>query len=164
MKKTGRLNRLKLNNAGFSLMELLVVIAIMAVFTGLGGVGISMAVSRDAQKSAKIIDDALERSRLCAMSRVGDYTVEIDLSDNILTVAGEGQEELPQKVKIYVSGETVDVISIRFDKSTGKVAEILFDGVTYPETVLKITSENSTGKKATVVQVVNTGKHFIEYS
>ena len=163
MKKTDGFNGKKLNSLGFSLVELLVVIAIMAVFTAIGGVGISMAVSRDAQKAAKIIDDSLETARLCAMSRVGDYTVEIDLPGKTISIAGEGEEDLPKNVDIYVPGETVNVINIRFDKSTGKVAEILFDGLAYPETVLKITSENSTGKKATVVQVVNTGKHFVEY-
>ena len=151
-------------NMGFSLIELLVVLAIMTILIGGAGVGISLASSRDAQKSAKTIDNALAMSRLCAMSREGDFMLEIDLQNHKLEVMGEGEEALPGKVDISVQGiSSVNVLQIKFDKSTGKVSQILTDGAAYADGVLKITSENPNGKVATVVLVTNTGKHFVEY-
>ncbi len=152
------------NNMGFSLVELLVVLAIMAVMIGSAGIGISLASSRDAQKSAKTIDNALAMSRLCAMSREGEFVLKIDLPNHKLEVMGEGEEALPGKVDISVQGiSTVNELQIKFDKSTGKVSQILTDGIPYADGVLKITSENPNGKVATVVLVTNTGKHFVEY-
>ncbi len=153
-----------MKNKGFSLIELLVVLAIMTVLVGGAGIGISLASSRDAQQSAKTIDNALAMARLCAMSREGDFTLEIDLQNNKLNIAGEGDDTLPGKVEISVPGSgSVNVLQVKFDKSTGKVSQILLDGTPYGDGVLRIKSENPNGKVATVVLVVNTGKHFIEY-
>lgn len=54
----------KQQNKGMTLIEVLVVVAILAITVGIAGVSISLATSRDAEKSAKIINDALESSRM----------------------------------------------------------------------------------------------------
>lgn len=154
----------KKENRGYTLVELLVVIAIMAIAVGIAGVSIALASSRDAEKSAKIINSALETSRMYAMSRTGVYTLAVDMEKNELSISDGGErEELPGNVKISIPGMDVDRAEITFDKSTGKVLSVLTDGAVYTDLVLRITSENPRGKKATVVLVVNTGKHFIEY-
>lgn len=140
-------------------------IAILAIITGATGIGISLASSRDSEKAAKQINAALENSRLCAMSRSGDFTLTIDLSNNEMTVLNEGTEELPANVDIRVQGVSgAGSVQVQFDKSTGRVQQILVDGTAYTDGVLRITSENQNGKRATVVLVAGTGKHYVDYA
>lgn len=92
----------KQQNKGMTLIEVLVVVAILAITVGIAGVSISLATSRDAEKSAKIINDALESSRMYAMSKTGTFEVIIDGSAHTVSIADAGEtEELPAKVDIF---------------------------------------------------------------
>lgn len=163
---------LKKINAGYSLVELLVVIAILSIVVGMASIGISLASSRNAEKSAKVINDALEFARMNAMSKKGEFTLEIDFSGHFLTVnsseSGEvKREQLPQNVTVTVKEDTSqNNVSVQFDKSTGKVISIKYsDGAEKANdiSVLHITSDNNNGKEASVVLVTNTGKHYVDY-
>lgn len=163
---------LKKINAGYSLVELLVVIAILSIAVGMAGVGISLASSRNAEKSAKVINDALEFARMNAMAKKGEFTLEIDFLGHFLVVnsseSGEvKREQLPQNVTITVKEDTSqNKVSVQFDKTTGKVISIKYsDGTEKADniSVLHITSDNNNGKVASVVLVTNTGKHFVDY-
>lgn len=152
-------------NTGFTLVELLVVIAILAVIISAAGLSISLAASRDAQKCAKIIDSALESARMLAMSKQGTFEMVLDIDNHTLDIADNSEHsDLQRNVSISVQGHVdADTVSIIFDKSTGSVLQVAVDGVLYGESVLRITSENRNGKRATVVLIVNTGKHYVEY-
>ena len=54
--------------------------------------------------------------------------------------------------------------AITFDKSNGRVQSITVDGSNYTEKMLRISSRNQNGKTATVLLIVNTGKHYVEYN
>lgn len=156
----------KQQNKGMTLIEVLVVVAILAITVGIAGVSISLATSRDAEKSAKIINDALERSRMYAMSKTGTFEVIIDGSAHTVSIADAGEtEELPAKVDIFFPDITdAGTAAITFDKSNGRVQSITVDGSNYTEKMLRISSRNQNGKTATVLLIVNTGKHYVEYN
>lgn len=154
------------NNKGISLVEILIVVAIMSIAVGGSGVGLSLAYSRDAEKCAKTIDAALENTRMLSMSRKGTFTMEIDLENNILYIRSSEssdpveEEQLQRRVEISVPADaSATSVTVQFDKSTGKVLSMSGES----DGVLRITSENSNGKRATVVLVKGTGKHYVEY-
>lgn len=167
----GKASGLKNKNSGFSLMELLVVVAIISILAGLSAVSISLAGSRDAERCAKMINSALESARMSAMSQKGEFALTIDFEKATLVMNGTNagiteNEKLPNGVTLYLPKDTsIKKVEITFDKSTGKVKKILEDGADVTDTtaVMKMTAENPTGKKATVVLVKATGKHFVEY-
>jgi prepilin-type N-terminal cleavage/methylation domain-containing protein len=161
---------------GMTLIEILVVVAIMSIVTGGVGVSLSLAYSRDSEKCAKTINAALENARMMAMSEQGNFDLTIDMQNNAMTItqvvkADDGtasetviyNEDLQNRVRIYMvseeGGESADTVTIRFDKSTGKVASVSSG----ENKIIRITSENSSGKKATVVLIKGTGKHYVEY-
>lgn len=154
------------NNKGISLVEILIVVAIMSIAVGGSGVGLSLAYSRDAEKCAKTIDAALENTRMLSMSQKGTFTMEIDLENNILYIRSSEssdpveEEQLQRRVEISVPADaSATSVTVQFDKSTGKVLSMSGES----DGVLRITSENSNGKRATVVLVKGTGKHYVEY-
>lgn len=154
------------NHKGISLVELLVVVAIMSIVVGASGVGLSLAYSRDAEKCAKTINAALENTRMMSMSQKGNFVMEIDLENNMLYIKSTEasdpveEEQLQKRVKVYVPADaSATSVSVQFDKSTGKVLSMSGES----GGVLRITSENNSGKKATVVLVKGTGKHYVEY-
>lgn len=169
--------RLVYANKGMSLIEILIVVAILGILTGGASVGISLAYSRDAEKCAKTINTALENARMMAMSQQGNFVLELDMDNNKLTITQlikeqDGsetrtvvyEEDLQKRVNIYLSSEeseaSATTVTVQFDKSTGKVSSM--SGGT-AEGILKITSENNSGKIATVVLIKGTGKHYVEY-
>lgn len=154
------------NNKGISLVEILIVVAIMSIAVGGSGVGLSLAYSRDAEKCAKTINAALENTRMLSMSQKGNFTMEIDLENNILYIRNSEasdpieEEQLQRRVEISVPADaSLTSVTVQFDKSTGKVLSMSGES----DGVLRITSENSNGKRATVVLVKGTGKHYVEY-
>lgn len=155
----------KYGNRGVTLVELLVVVAILSIAVGAAGISISLAYSRDAEKCAKSINAALENTRMLSLSEKGKFTMTLDMENNQITIDNSETgnvhtESLQKNVKIYVPGqEGTTSVSVRFDKSTGKVAAM--DGE--ENGILRITSENNSGKKASVVLVKGTGKHYVEY-
>lgn len=154
------------NNRGVTLIEILVVVAIMSIAAGGASVGISLAYSRDAEKCAKTIDTVLENTRMKSLSEKGDFTMELDLENHRLYIRSSEEsepvvtEKLQSRVAITVpSDPSATSVTVRFDKSTGKVLDMSSeDGG-----ILRITAENNSGKKATVVLVKGTGKHYVEY-
>lgn len=137
----------KLNNNGFSLVELLVIIAIMSILVGGLSVSVSLLFSRDAYQAAKKIDDMLTETRMLAMSRSGDYFLEVTKEsdeykakivnvEKVTTVDGDGNTvestnnveystlSLGKKVKIYdgnsITGEPSETDpEITYDMGTG---------------------------------------------
>jgi len=156
----------KWNDKGITLIEILVVVAILSIAVGGAGISISLVYSRDAEKCAKTINAALENTRMLSMSEKGNFTMEIDLENNMLyirnTEVAEAvqTEDLQSRVVISAPADPAATkVEVQFDKSTGKVVSMTpeVDGI------LRITSENNSGKKATVVLVKRTGKHYVEY-
>lgn len=137
----------KLNNKGYSLIELLVVIAIMSILVGGLSVSVSLLYSRDAYQAAKKIDDMLTETRMLAMSRSGDFFLEVTKDsdeykakivnvEKVTTLDAEGNTvettnnveysslSLGKKVKIYdgnsITGVPSDTDSeITYDMGTG---------------------------------------------
>lgn len=167
--------RRKISNDGFSLVELIIVIAILAIAVSIAGISISLAFSRDAEKCAKEIDAALENARMNSLSREGSYTLTIDNDSSELmlvsSVDGTSTSSLQSGINIQFSlsgGTDISAakgITVEFDKSTGKVKSMMTtEGTSVVGSLLRIRCENSRGKRATVVLVRATGKHYIEYN
>ena len=81
-------------------------------------------------------------------------------------------EDLPARVTYSLESEGGydfsgnKVIEIEFDKSTGKVSGLTADGVSINVknvNLIRMNAVNLSGKRATVVLVVATGKHYVEY-
>lgn len=166
MKKQKSVRRISYGNKGITLIEILVVLAIIAIAAGGAGIGISLAYSRDAEKCAKTINAALENTRMLSMSKKGNFTMELNMESNKLYIKSSEEtepvleEELQSRVKLFLpDDEGKTSLTVRFDKSTGKV----FDMSSENNGILRITSENNSGKRATVVLVKGTGKHYVEY-
>ena len=158
--------RTKRNNKGLTLIEILVVIAIMSIAVGGAGVGLSLAYSRDAEKCAKSINAALENARMLAMSQKGNFTMELDMENHILYIHSSEsttpvhEEDLQSRVTISVPDDaSATSVTVQFDKSTGKVLSMSSES----GGILRIRAENMNGKRATVVLVKGTGKHYVEY-
>lgn len=65
------------NNIGYSLVELLVVIAIMGVLVGGSSIGINLLFSKDAERCANKLNDAITNARAVTMSKEGDFILTI---------------------------------------------------------------------------------------
>lgn len=155
----------KWNNKGVTLIEILVVVAILSIAVGGAGLSISLAYSRDAEKCAKTINAALENARMMSMSEKGIFTMEVDMVNNMLYIKNESDtvvtEDLQSRVSISSpTNDEATSVTVQFDKSTGKVVSMSPES---SDGILRITAENNNGKKATVVLVKRTGKHYVEY-
>ncbi len=155
------------NNKGITLIEILVVVAIMSIAVGGASISISLAYSRDAEKCAKTINSALENTRMMSMSEKGNFTMELDMTNNMLYIKNSEEsepvvtEDLQRRVTISSPTDPgATTVTVQFDKSTGKVLSMSPES---SDGMLRITSENNNGKKATVVLVKGTGKHYVEY-
>lgn len=173
MKSTRTGNKIKENNRGISLVEILVVIAILSILVGMAGVSISLLYSRDSERAAKTINTMLEECRMNSLSREGDFTFRMDTENaECSMVQDSDREELPFRVTYTLESEgdynlsANKVVEIEFDKSTGKVKSLKADGAAVDIKkvyLIKMNAESSSGKKAAVVLIVATGKHYIEY-
>lgn len=175
MKQTGK----QKSNSGVTLLEVMLVIALLAVAAGLAGISISLIYSRDAQKAAKLIDSAMEETRMKNLAYEGSFALEIDVNNHsyqiIHTIVGTGTEvvaekNLPSRTTLDFISEGTDDISgytklcIEFDKANGKVSRISEDGLTAAAVdIVKARTVNPEGKEATVVLITGTGKHYVEY-
>lgn len=155
------------NNKGITLIEILVVVAIMSIAVGGASISISLAYSRDAEKCAKTINSALENTRMMSMSEKGNFTMELDMTNNMLYIKSSEEsepvvtEDLQRRVTISSPMDPgAATVTVQFDKSTGKVLSMSPES---SDGILRIASENNNGKKATVVLVKGTGKHYVEY-
>ena len=76
----------KQQNKGMTLIEVLVVVAILAITVGIAGVSISLATSRDAEKSAKLTQKKIGEKATQAYDLVEQQTAEAqELGINGLT-------------------------------------------------------------------------------
>lgn len=166
-----RLKRVKDKNNGMTLVELLVVITIIGIAAGFAALGSNLASSRDVEQCAKSINTMLEEVRMTSISRSGDVTLDIDVGGgrNTMVMNRElggtihsSETRLPSRVTVtFPDFPTVEIVTIAFDKSSGKVTRI-----TGPDTspkLLRIRCTNVRGTTATVILVANTGKHYVEY-
>ena len=175
----------KLNNAGVSLIELVVVISIMTALTGTAALGINLAFSRDANKCATKLNDAIYTARMESMSKVGAYYLEVKKEGNdFVAIINDGtsevyNEKISENGKISqityaLNGPAVGIdgattAKIVFDKSKGNVKE--FNGVgftsdgasgTNVDGLIVFTIDQRTGNRSdTVTVVTSTGKHKI---
>lgn len=163
------------SNSGITLIEILVVIAILAVTVGIAGVSISLMYSRDAEKCAKNINNALESARMRSMSKEGSSSFWIDISEAVWSFGIEPsveKKELPGRIDVAFASEgsydlsSCKKLTIEFDKATGKVTALKAEDIPVDVRdigVIKIRVTNSDGKTATVLLVTATGKHYVEY-
>ena len=166
----------KLNNAGMSLIELLVVISIMSIMTGTMAISANLVFSKDAEKCATRLNDAINTARMNAMSKPGSGVLEIKKQGGeYVAVYDDGSSECLSennkisKISCSFNGSNVvidgsDSVSITFDKSKGIVADfngedLLNSGVSG---LAVFTVEQTTGsKKSDVTLVTATGKHML---
>lgn len=169
------------DHRGVSLVEILVVVAIIAIAGGLVVFGISFASSRNTEKCAKIIDSQLSSFITLSMSKSGTWTMTIDNAVNEIEVESTSGDlettTMQEKVTISYEAAGIDFtgctrIAIVVDRASGKVKQLIredgigaytFQGDELPA-VITIKVVNSSGsKKADVVLVTATGKHYISY-
>lgn len=166
------------DNRGLSLTELLVVIAILSLAVGFAGSSISLLYSRDAQRCAKSIDEALEQARSSGMTKKGYYQMQLDLNQHTVSIlfgatkteekAAIATVELPKRVTLTVTAEGVtvdsaaDIVTVEFDKATGKVKQIMAGAAPIGATTVLFHCES--GSKQTLVTLVcATGRHLLTY-
>lgn len=166
----------KLNNAGMSLIELLVVISIMSIMTGTMAISANLVFSKDAEKCATRLNDAISTARMNAMSKpgTGELVVKKQGGEYVAVYDDGSSENLSENNKISniscsFNGTTVvisesDSVNIKFDKSKGTVA--YFNGENLLESgadgLAVFTVEQTTGnKKSDVTLVTATGKHML---
>lgn len=177
--------RSAMNNKGFSLIELIVVIAIMTIVTGTVTIGISVMFSKDAERCATRLNDAIYTTRMENMSKIGDFVLTVTTDDGtsdgkciaIIDKAGVSQT-------IYLDGDsgkrtTINPIftnesgvetsltlpvNIKFHKAKGNVVSITAGGTEYTDPVGILTFNISAlrGNKESKVQLITTtGKHTV---
>lgn len=166
------------DNRGFSLTELLVVIAILSLAVGFAGSSISLLYSRDAQRCAQSIDEALEQARSSGMTKKGYYQMQLDLNKHTVSILfgatkTEGKTaittvKLPKRVALTVTAEGValdsaaDIVTVEFDKATGKVKQIMAGAAPVGAATLVFQCES--GSRQTAVTLVSaTGRHLLTY-
>jgi len=84
------------NNIGYSLVELLVVIAIMGVIVGGSSIGINLLFSKDANRCATKLNDALTSARSITMSKEGDFSITVTTDENgyyVARISGESKSK-----------------------------------------------------------------------
>jgi len=74
--------KIKLNNAGFTMIELIIVIAIMAIMVGGSVIGFNLLGQGDAKAASKNISSQLAELRTDTLSMDGIWTAEIYKSGN----------------------------------------------------------------------------------
>lgn len=173
MKLTKAGRKIYKSNCGITLIEVLVVIAILSIAVGMAGVSISLLYSRDSERAAKTMNTMLEECRMNSLSREGDFTFQLDTENAECAILQDSKvEELPFRVTYSLESEgsydfsTNKVIQIEFDKSTGRVKRLNGDGTDVDIKniqLIKMNAVSASGKRAAVVLVVATGKHYVEY-
>ncbi len=167
----------KTNHSGFSLVEVLLVVVILSIAVTFASVSISLIYSRDAEKCAKSINSALETTRMSSLAQEGEFYLEIDANNHVMTLESSkngdiSEEKLPNRVGLSVTAEGSTTISgnkvkIEFDKATGKVKNVTIDEVQLNASdynTINISAETvSSGKKASVMLIKMTGKHYLLY-
>lgn len=174
------------DNHGFSLIELIVVIAIMSILTGGVAFGVNMVFSRDSERCASALNDAISQTRMNAMTRPGDYTLtitertdgsetvnvcDIKVNDTLVETIyldGSGNSKKNDlEIKFKNSGSPLAFpVTIQFDKQKGNVSKITSNGTdcTSDEILcFNATAMRGNSSRNKCVQLITTtGKHSIE--
>ena len=167
----------KINNSGFSLVELIVVISIMAIVTGALTYSLSLMFSRNAESTARQIDDSLSEVRMLSMAKEGRFVMRIlmDAEGNAERIAiykddtEDKSVRLEKKAVVSCSGDYSSSggsnIEIEFDKASGNVVYVgavraSGSTVTGASGVYEIVVE-AKNKTKTVTLVAGTGRHFV---
>ncbi len=156
----------------------------MSILTAIGGISMSLAFSRDAENCAKEIDTELERVRMNAMSRSGEFTLTINSTNHEMIMASTASGasstiRLPSQVTMTFQQSQpgspglnfIDItdtqLVITFDGASGAVESVRgdTDADSYDNAgIIRIRCVNRDGSKfATVVLIRRTGKHYVEY-
>lgn len=167
------------NQKGMSLAEILIVIALMAIGISMTGVGFSLMYSRDAEVCARHIDDGLSNLRLTSMGKSGTWEMELRTGDtgNTLYMKKDGviEETVDLQTRVSVTYDIGDKLNqsgnltIAFDKANGEVKRMEFVSASgtritdIPGYITIHTVSSNGNKRAQVVLVTATGKHYIEY-
>lgn len=173
MKSISFCRKLYKEEKGMTLVEVLIVVAILSIAVGMAGIGISLLYSRDAESCAKNMNTMLETCRMNSLSKQGTYYFLLDTENRICRIEPSvTSKDLPSRVDITLESEGAydlsgnKVIQIEFDKSTGKVKSLTADSIPVSigdVSVIRLHTVSSGGKQATVVLVMATGKHYVEY-
>lgn len=153
------------SNKGFSLIELIIVIAIMAVATGFLIYSISVLNSGDAKKAAKDVYNQLTKVQRNTMTMSGKWSLEIvnESGTNTIYVYKETDDEgkvLQDSVKLgsrieltfnkdgesEVKIESGQRIVVTFERSTGKLQDVVYKGVSIFDSEKKNVYITATGK------------------
>lgn len=174
----------KLNNAGYSLVELIVIMGIIAAIIGVLSLSVSLIFSKDAEYTARTIDDELSDVRSLAMSLAGDFEyvlhvdatnpkgcyIEINVTQPGGTVVQRDKFELKKGVIITATNATgtsiIDGsgnITFSFDKANGKVKTINGAAATSGDIyTIHIVAAKNSAKTEDVIVVPATGRHYIK--
>lgn len=167
------------NQKGMSLIEVVIVIAIMAIVLSMTGVSLHLAYSRDVEVCARTIDGEISNLCMQTMSKSGAWEMEIqsDSTGNFIYLKHDSVIEktvgLQKRVLItYDIGTTLGQtgnLRMAVSKSDGSISKMELttengNVITDIPDCLMIHIQSEDGKKrAQIVFVSATGKHYIEY-
>lgn len=180
-----RFAELKKSNKGYTLAELLAVMAIMGVLAGLLSFSIVLIFSRDAEVTAKKINDVVTDARLYAMSKDGEFAVTLtttsDGKGNSIKITCDDSTGttvidnvvLTKQAKITFGEEgslpaaaTNSTVKVTFNKK-GMVKAMQIGGTTVSDVSNKVyqahcVSNRNSSKSMDVFLVTSTGRHYVE--
>lgn len=180
----------RINDLGFSLVEMIAVIAIIGILTGGITYGISLVFSRDAERCATAINDALNRARMESMSRPDVYILKIETRTEgtkdinvcelrvddgtpegslveAINLDGEGNSKKTNvDVKFKSSSSSLTLpVTIQFDKQKGNVKKVTANGTDCTsEDILCFNVaaiRGNSNRNKSVQLITTTGKHSI---
>lgn len=182
-----KFNNFKLNNNGLSLVELIITISIMSILVGTASLGFGIVFSRDAQKCANTINDAVYETRMANMSKTNKYTLVLGIDsngdyyytidDNDSSTTNDKSEVISDNGKIETITCDVDGVDytisaaqpvrISFDKAKGNVTKINSDvfgtgtGTISDGIITFNITAKRTDRTSAVKIVTATGKHTV---
>gem|GEM_PF-1550503 len=168
------------NNKGMSMIEIILVLAILALLSTGMLTGINYIQYGNTKKCSNLIDSALDKVRIDAMSKAekpylylyefeGSYYM-LESAETTPTLDSSGTKLGNRQVRLYYStdpGGVAEITSsiplhymkIGFVKSTGGIAQNA-DNSYYDEILIK--NGAGTETRYTITLIKATGKHYIE--
>lgn len=169
----------QLNNSGFSLIELIVVIAIMGIIVGVSSMSLALAFSKDAERCATRLNDAIYDARMSSMSKSGNYHLIVNddagvysavVGDDKLVYLDGDSNSKKTNISAYIVYEDGGItkkdelpfpVEIHINKAKGNVivgeASVQKEGIV----LFEISQIRNTTKTSKVQLITSTGKHTI---